>query len=161
MAKEKKNGFFKDFKEFISKGNILDMAVGVVIGGAFGKIVTSLVNDIVMPPIGVAIGGVDFANLKAEIQPAVLDEAGEIVKEAVTINYGSFIQTILEFLIIALCIFLVIRGIVKAKAISEKAKKKEEEEAPAPEPEPEPDPEPTEKELLAEIVEILKEKKGE
>ena len=157
MAEEKK-GFFKEFKEFITKGNILDMAVGVVVGGAFGKIVTSLVNDIVMPPIGMAIGGVDFANLKAVIQPAVLDEAGEVVKEAVSINYGSFIQTIIEFIIIALCIFLVLRGIIKAKALAEKAKKeKEAEPAPEPEPEPAPAPEPSEEVLLLrEIRDSLK-----
>ena len=157
MAEEKK-GFFKEFKEFITKGNILDMAVGVVVGGAFGKIVTSLVNDIVMPPIGMAIGGVDFANLKAVIQPAVLDEAGEVVKEAVSINYGSFIQTIIEFIIIALCIFLVLRGIIKAKALAEKAKKeKEAEPAPEPEPEPAPEPEPSEEVLLLrEIRDSLK-----
>ncbi len=157
MAEEKK-GFFKEFKEFITKGNILDMAVGVVVGGAFGKIVTSLVNDIVMPPIGMAIGGVDFANLKAVIQPAVLDEAGEVVKEAVSINYGNFIQTIIEFIIIALCIFLVLRGIIKAKALAEKAKKEKEAE-PAPEPEPEPAPEPVPSEevlLLREIRDSLK-----
>ena len=158
MAEEKK-GFFKEFKEFISKGNIIDMAVGVVIGGAFGKIVTSLVNDIVMPPIGMAIGGVDFANLKAPIQQAQLDEAGEVIKEAVTINYGNFIQTILEFIIIALCIFLVLKGIMKAKALAEKAKKQEEEAAPAPEPELEPvaEPEPSEEVLLLrEIRDSLK-----
>ncbi|MBP5208713.1 MAG: large-conductance mechanosensitive channel protein MscL [Clostridia bacterium] len=157
MAEEKK-GFFKEFKEFITKGNILDMAVGVVVGGAFGKIVTSLVNDIVMPPIGMAIGGVDFANLKAVIQPAVLDEAGEVVKEAVSINYGNFIQTIIEFIIIALCIFLVLRGIIKAKALAEKAKKeKEAEPAPEPEPEPAPEPEPSEEVLLLrEIRDSLK-----
>ena len=158
MAEEKK-GFFKEFKEFISKGNIIDMAVGVVIGGAFGKIVTSLVNDIVMPPIGMAIGGVDFANLKATIQQAQLDEADEVIKEAVTINYGNFIQTILEFIIIALCIFLVLKGIMKAKALAEKAKKQEEEAAPAPEPEPEPvaEPEPSEEVLLLrEIRDSLK-----
>ena len=157
MAEEKK-GFFKEFKEFITKGNILDMAVGVVVGGAFGKIVTSLVNDIVMPPIGMAIGGVDFANLKAVIQPAVLDEAGEVVKEAVSINYSNFIQTIIEFIIIALCIFLVLRGIIKAKALAEKAKKeKEAEPAPEPEPEPAPEPEPSEEVLLLrEIRDSLK-----
>ena len=157
MAEEKK-GFFKEYKEFITKGNILDMAVGVVVGGAFGKIVTSLVNDIVMPPIGMAIGGVDFANLKAVIQPAVLDEAGEVVKEAVSINYGNFIQTIIEFIIIALCIFLVLRGIIKAKALAEKAKKeKEAEPAPEPEPEPAPEPEPSEEVLLLrEIRDSLK-----
>ena len=80
-----KTTFVKDFKDFIAKGNILDMAVGVVIGGAFGKIVTSLVNDIVMPPIGLAIGGVDVAELKATLSERVLDEAGEVIKEAVAI----------------------------------------------------------------------------
>ena len=157
MAEEKK-GFFKEFKEFISKGNIVDMAVGVIIGGAFGKIVTSLVNDIVMPPIGLAIGGVNFSNLKATIAEAVV-ENGEVVKEAVTINYGNFIQLILEFLIIALCVFLVLKAIMKAKSLAEKMKKKEEE-APAPEPEPEPEPEPSEEVLLLrEIRDALKDKK--
>lgn len=157
MAEEKK-GFFKEFKEFISKGNIVDMAVGVIIGGAFGKIVTSLVNDIVMPPIGLAIGGVNFTDLKATIAEAVV-ENGEVVKEAVTINYGNFIQLILEFLIIALCVFLVLKAIMKAKSLAEKMKKKEEE-APAPEPEPEPEPEPTEEVLLLrEIRDALKDKK--
>ena len=154
-----KSTFFKDFKAFISKGNIIDMAVGVIIGGAFGKIITSLVNDIVMPPIGLAIGGVAFSDLKAVISEPVLNEAGEVVKEAVTINYGNFIQLILEFLIIALCVFLVLRGIMKAKALAEKAKKKEEEKAaePAPEPEPEPEPEPSEEVLLLrEIRDSLK-----
>ena len=159
MAEEKK-GFFKEFKAFITKGNIIDMAVGVIIGGAFGKIVTSLVNDIVMPPIGLAIGGVAFSELKAVIKEAVV-ENGEVVKEAVTINYGNFIQLIIEFLIIALCVFLVLKAIMKAKALAEKAKKKEEE-APAPEPEPEPAPEPEPSEevlLLREIRDSLKEKK--
>ena len=158
MAEEKK-GFFKEFKDFISKGNIVDMAVGVIIGGAFGKIVTSLVNDIVMPPIGLAIGGVAFSELKAVIKEAVV-ENGEVVKEAVTINYGNFIQLIIEFIIIALCVFLVIKGIMKAKKLAENAKKKEEE-APAPEPEPEPAPEPEPSEevlLLREIRDSLKEK---
>ncbi len=154
MAEEKK-GFFKEFKDFISKGNIVDMAVGVIIGGAFGKIVTSLVNDIVMPPIGLAIGGVAFSELKAVIKEAVV-ENGETVKEAVTINYGNFIQLIIEFIIIALCVFLVIKGIMKAKKLAEKAKKKEE--APAPEPEPEPEPS-EEVLLLREIRDSLKEKK--
>ena len=157
MAEEKK-GFFKEFKEFISKGNIVDMAVGVIIGGAFGKIVTSLVNDLVMPPIGLAIGGVKFSELKAVIKAAELDpNTNEVVKEAVTINYGNFIQLILEFIIIALCVFLVIKGIMKAKALAEKAKKKEEEEAAA---EPAPEPEPSEEVLLLrEIRDSLKDKK--
>ncbi len=156
MAEEKK-GFFKEFKEFITKGNIVDMAVGVIIGGAFGKIVTSLVNDIVMPPIGLAIGGVKFTELKATLAEAVV-ENGEVVKEAVTINYGNFIQLIIEFIIIALCVFLVLKAIMKAKALAEKARKKEEE-APAPEPEPEPEPEPSEEVLLLrEIRDSLKDK---
>ena len=128
MAK-KKSTFWSDFKAFMTRGNILDMAVGVVIGGAFGKIVTSLVNDIIMPPIGVLIGGVDFADLKVTIKAAeVVDE--EMVKEAVTLNYGSFIQTILEFLIIAFCIFLILRIMVKAQK-KLNAKKIAEEEAKA------------------------------
>ena len=150
-------GFIKDFKAFISKGNVVDMAVGVVVGGAFGKIVTSLVNDIVMPPIGVAIGGVDFAELKATIKPAeteIVEGVETVVKEAVTINWGNFVQTILEFLIIALCIFLVIRLITKAK---DKLTKKEEAPAEEAAPEPAPEPEPTQTEvLLTEIRDLLK-----
>ena len=124
MAKEKKKStFFKDFKDFITKGNIIDMAVGVVIGGAFGKIVTSLVTDIVMPPIGLAIGGVKFDELKWILKAAEIDPAtNEVLKEAVSINYGNFIQTIIEFIIIALCIFLVLRAIMNAKKISERKK---------------------------------------
>ena len=156
-------GFFKDFKEFIMRGNVIDMAVGVIIGGAFGKIVTSLVNDIVMPPIGMAIGGVAFSELKAEIKAPVteiVDGVETVTKEGVYINYGNFIQTILEFLIIALCIFLVIHSINKIRAKVEAAKKAKEEaeaakaaaeaveETPA-------EPQPTETELLAEIRDLL------
>jgi large conductance mechanosensitive channel len=104
MAEEKK-GFFKEFKDFISKGNIVDMAVGVIIGGAFGKIVTSLVNDIIMPLIGLALGKIDFASLMFKIGDA-------------EIKYGAFIQTVVDFLIVAFCIFVVIQ-------IFEKFKKKE------------------------------------
>ena len=127
-------GFFKEFKEFIMRGNVLDMAVGVIIGGAFGKIVSSLVNDIIMPPIGLAIGGVKFTELKAVLKPAVeaeVNSAGEVVKEAteaVTINYGNLIQIILEFIIIALCIFLVVRTINKVRAKVEEKKAAEERE---------------------------------
>ena len=132
-----KSSFFKDFKAFISKGNILDMAVGVVIGGAFGKIVTSLVNDIIMPPIGLALGGVNFNELAWVLKESEV-EAGEVIKEAVSINYGSFIQTILDFLIVALCIFILIRSVMKFHAKLDSMKKKEEEaaveEAPAPAP---------------------------
>ena len=153
---EKKKGFFGEFRDFVMRGNIMDMAVGVIIGGAFGKIVTSLVNDIVMPPIGMLIGGVKFAELKAVIQPEELDAAGEVIKEAVTINYGNFIQVILEFLIIALCIFLVLKGVMKAKALAEKMKKKEEEEKVEEEPAPEEPKLSAEAELLVEIRDLLK-----
>ena len=101
-------GLVKEFKEFISKGNVMDMAVGVIIGGAFGKIVTSLVNDIIMPAIGSACSGVDFKDMKHVITAAELDAAGEVVTPEVAINYGTFINTVIEFFIIAICIFLVI-----------------------------------------------------
>lgn len=128
-----KSTFFKDFKAFISKGNIVDMAVGVVIGGAFSKIVTSLVNDIIMPPIGKLLGDMNFTELKLALSEAELDEAGEVVKEAVTLNYGTFIQTVIDFLIVAFCIFVMLRAIVKSRQKLEALTKKEEakeEEAP-------------------------------
>lgn len=144
----------KDFKDFISKGNIIDMAVGVIIGGAFGKIVTSLVNDIIMPALGSATSGIDFKDLKYVITPEVVDAAGEVTTPEVAILYGQFINTIIEFLIIALCIFLVITLIQKsAKKIEELRKKEEEtaEEAPA---------EPSEEvKLLTEIRDALQAKK--
>lgn len=137
----KKEGFFSDFKKFITKGNILDMAVGVVMGGAFGKIVTSLVNDVIMPAVGALMGGQSVSDLKyvlKEAVPAVLDESGEVVTAeipAVTLNYGSFIQYIVDFLIVAFCMFCVIRIFMKMRTKLENIKKKEEEavveEAPA------------------------------
>ena len=144
-------GFLKEFKEFAMKGNVMDMAIGVIIGGAFGKIVTSLVNDLLMPLIGALIGNVDFTTLSVTLREAVMD--GEnVVKEAVTLNYGNFIQTTVDFLIVALCIFGVIKLINKASNMM----KKPVEEAPA---EPAPAPEPTaEEKLLTEIRDLLKEK---
>lgn len=124
-------GFVKEFKEFVSRGNVVDMAVGVVIGGAFGKIVTSFVNDILMPPLGMLLGGVDFTDLKLMLKEGVLDEAGEVVGE-VTLNYGIFIQSVVDFLIIAFAIFMVIKGINKMKR--EKPAEPEAPEAPAPKP---------------------------
>ena len=116
-------GFFKEFKEFAVRGNVMDMAIGVVIGGAFGKIVTSLVSDVIMPLIGAATGGLNFTEWKWVIREAVMD--GEtVVKPALTMNWGNFIQVIFDFIIIAFCIFLVVKGMNKLK-------KKEE---PAPEP---------------------------
>jgi large conductance mechanosensitive channel len=97
--------FTSEFKEFISKGNVVDLAVGVVIGAAFGRIIDSLVNDLLMPPIGLAIGGVDFKELKIILKDAVVDPAGKLIP-AVSINYGNFIQMLITFLIIALAIFL-------------------------------------------------------
>ena len=142
-------GFFKEFKEFAMKVNVMDMAIGVVIGGAFGKIVTSLVNDIIMPLVGALIGNVNFTTLSLTLRAPKLNEAGEIVSEAVTLNYGNFIQVTVDFLIIAFCIFLVMKGINKATS----ALKKAEEEAPAPAPEPS-----AEEKLLTEIRDLLKEK---
>ena len=139
--------FIQDFKAFALKGNVVDMAVGVIIGGAFGKIVTSIVNNIIMPPIGVLTGGVDFTDLKVTLKEAVV-EGENVVSEAVTLNYGQFIQDVVDFLIIAFCIFLMIKGIAKL------SRKKEE--APA-EPAPEPEPSPEEK-LLTEIRDLLKNK---
>jgi large conductance mechanosensitive channel len=139
--------FIQDFKAFALKGNVVDMAVGVIIGGAFGKIVTSIVNNIIMPPIGVLTGGVDFTDLKLTIKDAVV-EGENVVSEAVTLNYGQFIQDVVDFLIIAFCIFLMIKGIAKL------SRKKEE--APA-EPAPEPEPSAEEK-LLTEIRDLLKNK---
>ena len=136
-------GLVKEYKEFISKGNVIDLAVGVVIGGAFGKIVSSFVADIVMPPLGVMIGGVDFKELKYVLKEAVLDAEGAVSQAAVTINHGVFIQNIIDFLIIALAIFFVVKGINNMK--------KKEEAAPAAPPAPS-----KEEVLLGEIRDLLK-----
>ena len=141
-------GFIKEFKEFAMKGNVMDMAVGVIIGGAFGKIVSSLVNDLLMPLVGALIGNVDFTTLSATLREAVMD--GEtVVKPAVVLNYGNFIQVTVDFLIVAFCIFAVIKAI--------NAMKKKEEPAPA---EPEaPAPKPDDVVLLEEIRDLLKKQK--
>ncbi len=147
--------FFNDFKAFIAKGNVLDMAVGVIIGGAFGKIVTSLVNDIITPLISLATGAVNLVDLKAVLREAVLNEAGEIAVAEVAIKYGSFLQVVIDFLIIAISIFTVIRLIMGMQKKSEALKKKEEEEAPAPAPE---EPKETELSVLMEIRDKLNSK---
>ena len=126
-------GFIKEFKEFAVKGNVMDMAVGVIIGAAFGKIVTSLVNDILMPIIGMLTGGIDFTGLKATIGDA-------------NITYGQFVQSVIDFLIVAFCIFLMLKGINKLN------RKKQEPAA------PEAPKGPTQEELLAEIRDLLKQK---
>ncbi len=112
-------GFIKEFKEFAMRGNMIDMAVGIIIGGAFGKIVSSLVNDIIMPPLGFLIGGMDFKNLKIILKPEVVDSAGEITMPTLSFNYGMFIQNVVDFLIIAFAVFLMI------KMVNKFAKKKE------------------------------------
>jgi len=133
--------FIKEFKEFAMRGNVVDLAVGVVIGAAFGKIVTSLVADVIMPPIGYITGGVDFSDKKIVLKPA--DPTHKVLETA--IHYGSFINAIIQFLIIAFCIFLVVKAINSMK-------KQEEVAAPA-------DPEPTKEEiLLTEIRDLLAKK---
>ena len=135
--------FLADFKEFAMKGNIVDMAVGVIIGGAFGKIVSSLVNDIIMPVISIITGGEGYKNLKYVITEGKAAVDGAAAVEEVAINYGIFIQNIVDFLIIAFSIFVCLKVIMKFK--------KKEEEAPAPAPEPT-----KEEVLLTEIRDLLK-----
>ncbi len=139
---------WSEFKAFIAKGNVMDMAIGVIIGGAFGKIVTSLVNDILMPLLGLATGGVDFNDKALVLSPEVLDAEGNVIKAAATLKYGSFIQNILDFLIIALCIFFITKALNK---MSEKLKKPEEPKVEEPKG-------PTSEELLTEIRDLLKNK---
>ena len=141
-------GFVKEFKEFAMKGNVMDMAVGVIIGGAFGKIVSSLVDDIIMPLVGKVLGNADFTNLYVALSDKIPD--GTPLEQAKAMGsvfaYGSFIQNVVDFLIIAFCIFMMIKGMNKLN--------KKKEEAPAPE-EPKG---PTQEELLTEIRDLLKKK---
>ena len=138
----------QEFKAFAMKGSVIDMAVGIIIGGGFGKVVASLVSDVIMPPIGLLIGGVNFTELKAVLNPNSVKEG----VEAVTLNYGMFIQTIIDFTIIAFSIFMVIRLVNK---LHNRTKKKEEEVQAAPPPAPEPT---KEEILLTEIRDLLKSK---
>ena len=108
-------GFIKEFRDFAMRGNVIDLAVGVVIGGAFGKIVTSLVDDLIMPIVGVLTGGVDFSEKVVTLKDAVLNTDGSELTPAVTLNYGNFINVIIQFLIIAFCIFVVIKGLNSLK----------------------------------------------
>lgn len=143
-------GFIKEFKEFVMRGNVVDLAVGVIIGAAFNKIVTSIVNDIIMPPIGVLLGGVDFKDLKIKLKdgsPAVIENGKEVTAAIadVTINYGAFIQTVVDFTIVAFCVFLIVKVMNRLK--------KKPEETPAAPPEPS-----NEEKLLTEIRDLLKNK---
>lgn len=145
--------FIEEFKAFIAKGNVIDMAVAVVVGGAFGKIVTSLVNDIIMPLIGLITGGFNVKDAKWVIEAAVMD--GEtVVTPEVALTYGAFIQTIIDFLLIALSIFIFLKLILAAKS---KIVKREEEPA-AEEPAPAEEPKETTEDILAEIRDLLKNK---
>ena len=139
--------FFNEFKEFAMRGNVLDMAIGVVIGGAFGKITTSIVNDIIMPLISMITGGIDFTAWKWVLKDAVMD-AGEVVTPEVAVNFGNLIAVILDFIIVAFAMFLLVKGMNKLSAL----KKKEEEAA------PEEPAGPTSEELLTEIRDLLKNK---
>lgn len=145
MSKEKK-GFIGEFREFIARGSVIDLAVGVIVGGAFGSITTSLVNDILMPVVSMFLGGLNFEEWKITL-PNFFNSAAE---EPNTLNFGAFLATVINFLIIALVIFAIIRQINKLHERAEKNKKAEEEEAPA---EP---PKPTTEELLTEILAELK-----
>lgn len=135
----------KDFKEFAMKGNVIDLAVGIIIGAAFGKIISSLVNDIIMPPIGLLVGGIDFKEIAINMKDAVVDPAtGKVAKEAVTLKIGNFIQTVVDFVIVAFAIFMMVKGMTNLN------RKKAAEPPPAP-------PAPTrDQELLTEIRDLLK-----
>ena len=141
---KKTTGFLAEFHQFISRGNVLDMAVGVIIGGAFGKISTSLVNDILMPLLSLLTGGTDFSQWQWVLKEAVYDSTGAELSAAVTINYGTFLSTILDFLIIAFAVFCLI------KAVNRFHRKKETPPPPPPQPS-------KEEQLLTEIRDLLKE----
>ena len=149
----KTSGFMAEFKQFIARGNVIDMAVGVIIGGAFGKISTSLVNDVIMPAVSMLMGGVDFTAWKIVLKEAVVDAEGAIDPATeVAIKYGNLIAVIVDFLIIALSVFCMVKVINKMREKAEALKKKEEEEA-APPADPEPS---AEEKLLTEIRDLLK-----
>ncbi|MGN0688471.1 MAG: large-conductance mechanosensitive channel protein MscL [Oscillospiraceae bacterium] len=145
--KKKKKSVFQEFKEFISKGNVLDMAVGVIIGGAFTKIVNSLVSDIIMPALGLLTGNIDFAELKIVLAEGDVENG----VEELAIRYGVLLDALLNFLLIAICIFTVVKIIGAIRAKAESFKKKQEEEAPKEEPKPDP-----QLVLLTEIRDLLK-----
>ncbi len=137
----------KEFRDFIMRGNVLELAVAVIVAGAFGSVVTSFTNDVLMPPIGLALGNVDFTYLTITLKGAEVDAAGAVIAEAVELRYGQFIQTVIDFLIIAFIIFMLVRTYNRLSAVG----KKEE-----PAPEPEGPPAPTSEELLAEIRDLLR-----
>ena len=133
----------QEFKKFAVRGNVIDLAVGIIIGGAFGKITSSLVNDVIMPPIGVLIGGVDFTELSVTLKPEYINEVGDVIS-AVSLRYGLFINTIIDFVIIAFAVFMMVRVINRLQKEKEEPKKEEKPKGP------------TEIELLTEIRDTLK-----
>ena len=149
-----KKSIIGEFKEFISRGNVMDMAVGVIIGGAFTKIVNSVVSDIITPALGLLTGNIDFADLKVVLSEAVM-EGETVVKEELAIRYGVFLDALINFFLIAVCVFLMVKVIntirTKAEALRKKEEEKAVEEAPAPAPDPQ-------LELLTEIRDLLKNK---
>ena len=149
--------FFEEFKTFITKGNVMDMAIGVIIGGAFGAITSSLVSNVITPLLAYIFGAPNTDALNITLRAAELDAAGEVTKEAIVLGLGDFIGAIVNFLVIALVLFSVIKAFNKARELAE-AKKKAEEEAAAAEAEPE-EPKPTTEELLGAILEEIKAKK--
>ena len=147
-----KKSLIAEFKEFISRGNVMDMAVGVIISGAFTKIVNSVVSDIITPALGLLTGNIDFADLKVVLSEAVMD--GEtVVKEELAIRYGVFLDALINFFLIAICVFLMVKVINTIRNKAEELKKKEEEKAAEEAPAPAPDPQ---LELLTEIRDLLK-----
>ena len=147
----------KEFKDFIAKGNVLDMAIGVIIASAFGKITTSVVNDILMPVIGAILGGASLTDtLNITLREAVIGADGEVVKEALVLGLGTLVGAIIDFIVISFVIFWVVKAFNKAKAAAEAKKKAEEEAAAAAEPPAEPAP--TTEELLTKILEELQKK---
>lgn len=147
-----KKSIIAEFKEFISRGNVMDMAVGVIIGGAFTKIVNSVVSDIITPALGLLTGNVDFAELKVVLSDAVM-EGETVIQEELAIRYGVFLDALINFLLIAICVFLMVKVINTIRNKAEALKKKEEEKAAEEAPAPAPDPQ---LELLTEIRDLLK-----
>lgn len=139
-----------EFKEFISRGNVMDMAIGVIIATAFGKITTSLVNDVLMPFISWLVGARDMSALNLLVRPEVLNDAGEVVQESITIGFGTLLGTVIDFILVALVVFAIVKTANMARARLEKQKEAEEEAAPEPS---------NEEKLLAEIRDLLKNQK--
>ena len=143
--------FLNEFKAFAMRGNVVDLAVGVIIGGAFGKITTSLVNDIIMPAFSILLGGINFSDWKWVLKEAVYDDAGAVVTDAISVNYGAFLATVLDFFILAFVIFCMVKAL---NTLHDRMVKRAQEEAPPPPPAPS-----REEKLLEEIRDLLRERR--